>query len=365
MPATMISARENLIRTYRFQCPEWLPVNVNLWALFMAGYDKAELERIMTDHPRVFPWFTPGMYDEDKLYIPPDMFPDRPYTDGWGSVWKTNYKGMVGAVVEHPLSDLTKLATYTPPDPEKSNGMYALDWAAERERAALCKREGHLYGVGLPHGHTFLRMQDLCGYENLLLAFMMETPEIFEVVKMVEHFNLEVLRRFVELEPDMVALPEDLGMQKSLMMSPELFRRFIKPSYQRLTDLAGSRGALIHQHSDGLVLDIVDDLIEVGMHAINVQDLVNGIDNLARQLRGRVAIDLDIDRQNVTVNGTPKEVGELIREEIAKLALPTGGLSLCYQPWSPTPLENVRAVVEAIERHGFEDVEGLWRGKTA
>jgi uroporphyrinogen-III decarboxylase len=204
-------------------------------------------------------------------------------------------------------------------------------------------------------------MQDLCGFENLLVAFKLEEPEVARLIEMVEAFNLGLLQRYVQLDPDMVALPEDLGMQSSLMISPAMFRKYIAPSYRKLTAVAGSRGAVIHQHSDGWILDLIDELVACGMHAINIQDMVNGIDNIARVLKGRVAIDLDIDRQNITVNGSPREVRELIREEVAKLADPRGGLSFTYQPWAPTPLENVRALVEALQSYAVEDCDQVWR----
>ena len=63
-----------------------------------------------------------------------------------------------------------------------------------------------------------------------------------------------------------------------------------------------------------------------------------------------MAIDLDLDRQEITVKGSPRDVEHHVRECVEKLGSPEGGLSLCYQPWPPTPLENVRAVFDAMER---------------
>ena len=82
----------------------------------------------------------------------------------------------------------------------------------------------------------------------------------------------------------------------------------------------------------------------------NLQALVNGIDNLAKHVKGRVAIDLDIDRQSVTVNGCG-DIDDHIRECVAKLGSPAGGLWLCYQPWPPTPPRNLDAVFAAMEKY--------------
>jgi uroporphyrinogen decarboxylase len=61
---------------------------------------------------------------------------------------------------------------------------------------------------------------------------------------------------------------------------------------------------------------------------VNLQDEVNGISNIKRLLKGRVAIDLDIDRQNITMNGTPSEIKEHIHRIVEELGSKEGGLSL-------------------------------------
>ncbi len=80
---------------------------------------------------------------------------------------------------------------------------------------------------------------------------------------------------------------------------------------------------------------------------------MNGIDNIAACVKGRQAIDLDIDRQSVTVMGSRKEIDDHIRECVMKLGSPAGGLSLFYQPWPPTPVENMRATFDALEKYAF------------
>ena len=61
-------------------------------------------------------------------------------------------------------------------------------------------------------------------------------PRFGELVKMVEEFNLATVRRFVELGVEWISYPEDLGMQKGPMLSPDQFRRFIHQHLQRLAD---------------------------------------------------------------------------------------------------------------------------------
>ena len=84
---------------------------------------------------------------------------------------------------------------------------------------------------------------------------------------------------------------------------------------------------------------------------LNLQDLVNGIDWIAEHLRGKVCIDLDIDRQRITPRGTPGEIDALIREEVEKLGSREGGIMMIYGLYPGVPLENVKAVMDAMETY--------------
>ena len=66
---------------------------------------------------------------------------------------------------------------------------------------------------------------------------------------------------------------------------------------------------------------------------------------------GKVCIDLDIDRQQITFSGTPEHVDALIREEVEKLGSREGGLMMIYGLYPGVPLENARALMDAMERY--------------
>ena len=148
-----------------------------------------------------------------------------------------------------------------------------------------------------------------------------------------------------------MSYPEDLGMQIGPMLSPDAFRKYIKPSYQRLMAPAREAGCIVHMHSDGDIRTLVDDLIDGGVEVINLQDLVNGIDWIAERLAGRMCIDLDIDRQKITPFGTPAQIDALIREEVEKLGSREGGLMMIYGLYPGVPLENAAALMDAMEKY--------------
>jgi hypothetical protein len=128
-----------------------------------------------------------------------------------------------------------------------------------------------------------------------------------------------------------------------------MFATYIAPSYRRYIAPIKESGAIVHMHSDGHILALADQFIDLGIEVLNIQDLVNGVRNIEEVFGGRIAIDLDIDRQNVTVRGTADDASNLVREEVSILGRPEGGLSLRYNWGPPTPVENADAVLTAME----------------
>jgi len=194
-------------------------------------------------------------------------------------------------------------------------------------------------------------MADMRGYENLIFDMVDEEPRLYELIQMVEEFNMAIIKRYIELGAEWIGYPEDLGMQVGPMLSPPHFCRYIKPSYQRLMAPARKAGCIVHMHSDGDIRSLVDDLVDGGVEVINLQDLVNGIDWIADKLAGKICIDLDIDRQRITRFGTPVEIDALIRKEVEKLGSAQGGLMMVFGLYPGTPLENVKALMDAMERY--------------
>ena len=226
-----------------------------------------------------------------------------------------------------------------------------MDWSQVRARALQQKANGEFICGGLPHGHTFLRLMDIRGYENLLMDMVDEEPNLMRLIEMVETFNLECVLHWLKCDPDMMSYPEDLGMQVGPMLSPDCFRKYIKPVYQRMMKPARDQGCIIHMHSDGDIRLLVDDLIDGGVDVINLQDLVNGIDWIEAKFAGKVCVDLDIDRQKITPRGTPEQIDALIREEVGKVGRKEGGLIMKYDLYPGLPLENIKAVMNAMERY--------------
>ena len=342
--------RERKLAAARFEHPDRIPA-----AMFFTGdcweiRDNAELDEVMAAHPGLWP---------DHTAHPPDWRPTHApwrragvrHTDSWGCVWETMADGCTGAVVHHPLSDWSDFEAYRPPDPKTQMGWTRIDWEAEAERAGRARSRGALVGGGLRHGFLFLTLTYIRGFENLLFDMIDGHPRLSELITVVENFNAAHVQRWLDIGVEWLTYPEDLGMQVGPMLSPNQFRTWIAPVYKRLMAPARDRGALVYMHSDGDVRTLADDLIDCGVQVLNIQDLVNGIDWMRDHLKGRVALDVDIDRQNLTVHGSPSEVDEHVHRIVSELADPAGGLMLKASVGPAVPLHNMHALATALEHY--------------
>jgi uroporphyrinogen decarboxylase len=342
--------KENFLRCVRFKTPEYIPMSFHINDACWHQYDQEALKDLMVSHKLLFPDYQRPSGKVTPTYLL-NARAGQPYTDPWGCVWVTTDDGITGAVHGHPLETWDRFDQYRGPDPEKTDGTYPISWQQIAADARKARASGRLVCGSLPHGHTFLRMQDIRGYENLLMDMVEEHPNLAKLIGMVEDFNLRYTMKWMELKPDLFGYAEDLGMQVGPMLSPAQFRKYIKPVYQRLMKPARDRGCIVQMHSDGDIRALADDMIDAGVEVVNLQDLVNGIDWIAQRFAGKVCIELDIDRQSVTQFGAPADIDALIREEVQKLSTPRGGLMMIFGMYPGMPLENALALMDAMERY--------------
>jgi hypothetical protein len=340
---------ENTLRAIRFERPNHIPMIFWINPACWHHYPKDALFELMSEHSILFPDFD----SQDNVLIEPAPWEQagKPYQDTWGCVWETTDDGITGSVTKHPLIDWNLLQNFIPPDPAQTNGMAAISWPAIKDKILMAKEQGK-FGVGsLEHGHAFMRLSYLRGYENLLLDMADGEKKLWQLIEIVEAFSLGIVQRYIDIGVAMMRYPEDLGMQLGPMLSPEQFRTYIKPVYEHLMEPARKAGCLVHMHSDGDIRALADDLIISGVDALNLQDLVNGIDWIVENLKGRLCIDLDIDRQQITRYGSPEQIDELICREVKMLGSTEGGLMMIYGLYPDVPLENAKAVADAMERY--------------
>ena len=306
------------------------------------------VSKIVTENKDIFPNYEAVINESKAKRYMPWQTAGSEYHDSWGVGWRTSVNGITGAAIKPSIESWDDLAGFVPPDPEKQNGWGAMDWPRTEAEFAKTKK---VKSGGLRHGFLFLTMSYIRGYENLIFDMHDDEPNLQKLIGMVYQFNKFHVDRYMALGADIMHFPEDLGAQNGPLITLEKFRKYIKPVYEKLYKPVKEKNRLIHMHSDGFILDLVDDLIEAGVDIINLQDLVNGIDNIEKQVKGRAGIDLDIDRQRITVFGSEKDIDDHIKEAVMKLGDNEKGFSMFHQIYSETPEKNIIALVNAFRKY--------------
>lgn len=344
----VLSHRENYLRNARFEGPEWMPAAV---AISGASWNqlRGDLEDVLVRHPRLFPGFEKGKRDFPAIESDIVLTPGASFTDNWGCRWDCAIDGIEGVVAGHPLADWEALETWRPPDPFTKGDRGPMEWGPALEGATKAREAGHLTSGGTAHGFLFMRLYYLRGFENLMVDIATGEPRLQELIDAIVDHTRIIVDQWLSVPVDIMEFAEDLGSQTAATISPAAFARWITPAYQGLMQPCREAGALVGLHSDGYIMGLMGEFIRAGIDIINPQDLCNGIDDLAREVKGRMCIRLDIDRQTIVPFGTRSEIRGLIEEEVRKLGSPQGGLEMIAGIYPPTPAENVDALCEAME----------------
>lgn len=310
-------------------------------------YDVRVLEYFDIDFRRLFLPTTSGdkyTYLDDGTFIGP-----------WGIQWSKT--GIYVNYIGHPLdgADLDEVANYEWPDPHE---LWHTEGLAE-EAKHLYETTDYALVARNPLTWGFLdRGSTLRGMENYMLDLSIN-PEIahliiqgtLDVYKEVYDMFLQAVGPYVH----MVEYGDDLGSQDSSLISPDMYREFIKPAQKELFDLIRDRApnAKIFMHSDGALRNIIPDLIDVGVDVLNpVQPSASGMESegLKEDFGDQLIFHGAVDQK--PQEGTEGEIREEVRRRIDALA-PGGGyvLAPCNVIVDP-PIKNILAMFDEAQNYG-------------
>lgn len=305
----------------RYERPQHIPVGMSILPAAWIRHREA-LSEIVSRHPLLFGHQREWERDYDAVS---GTYVQGTHVDAWGCVWSNIHHGMEAIVTGHPVPTREDVHRLQPPSRDD----------------------------GFPHGFMFLRLTDLRGYEEAMLDFAEEPPELQRLIDIVLQHNLRQARLRLESlkEPgQIVHFGDDLGTQHGLPISPRKWRRYLKPCYAQIYRVFREAGHYVYMHTDGNILEIIPDLVECGVNVINPQVGANGLENLARVCKGKVCVDLDLDRQRFPFF-TPGEIDAHVREVVEVLGSPEGGLWVHAEIGVDVPLENVEAICTALEKY--------------
>ena len=349
--AMPVSERENYFRSVNFKGPEWIPCQVTIshaaWI-----FHREPLEKLVLQHKWLFPDYEEGSKNFDNYDSGFGRRAGDDYTDNWGCRWETEVDGLWGQCVGNSLENWDDLGGLPTPDIETQDDYTVRDWNAIKSTIMENRAAGRTTR-GSVGRYLFSRLWYVRGFENLMIDFATDEPGLQKLIDIIVDYRLAEEHRYFEIGVDCMGFGDDFGTQRESFISPMSFRRWITPALKRLFGPSKERGIIVHVHSDGYIMELVDDIIEAGADIINPQDLCNGVDDLQREVKGRICINLDIDRQTVVPFGSPNDIRELIKEEVMKLGSPEGGLQMLCGIYPPTSLENIESLFKALEEFRF------------
>ncbi len=281
------------------------------------------------------------------------------YTDEWGVTWKTvEYqtrfgKGKYTEPFGHPLAEDGALERYSTPDPERA------DLYTEAKRVIDSYKDEY-WIVGVTPTTIFEAAWALRGYEQLMVDMATNPAKAHRILDLPYHYHRSVTQHLVRLGVDMIWLGDDVGGQNSMLMSPGMWRTYLKP---RMAELIASLRRINPQikvayHTDGVVYPIISELIEIGVDVLNpIQPSAMDPQKLKADYGDRLCFWGSLDLQQTLPFGKPDEVAAEVRTRLKTIGR-SGGLIIgpTHNLQLDTPLENFWAMVNTIRQtpyHGL------------
>jgi uroporphyrinogen decarboxylase len=326
-----MTPRDRVLRALSFDRPDRAPRD--LWSLPGIGMFRAdELERMRAMYPSDFSG--PGLGCGRGPAATGDAFRRGRYTDEWGCTFEVYEDGVMGEIKHPPLSDWSRLGSLRPPRELLKADRPAVDRVRDGNDRFI------LAGTSI---RPFERMQFLRGTENLLMDLASGDARALELRSVVHEFYLEEASYWVGRDVDGISFTDDWGTQSALLVSPAMWREYFKPLYREYAAMIRAKGKFVFFHSDGMIAEIIPDLIEIGIHVLNAQLFCMDIEELGRRFRGRITFWGEIDRQHVLPFGAPDAVRAAVRRAFDD---GRGGVIAQCEWGLRDPFENVAAVFE-------------------
>ena len=269
-----------------------------------------------------------GVYAHKNIGYVPNFFTDfdflKPETmneraEAGGKDWfnvEWEFVPLVLAAMVKPgtkvLTDITKWREQVHfPD------LNAIDWeAAAAKETAGWDRENKISYLMLING-MFERTHALMGFEDAFVAMYEEPEEYQALVNAITDYKVKLIEIMGQYyHPDVLCFHDDYGANDRMLMSPDLWRQFFKEPLKRVIDATHKAGIIYEHHSCGYIEPIFDELVALGIDAIDPLQITNPIRQLKDKYQDRLTFVGGYDTQNVF--DRPGVTEEEIRKEVAR-----------------------------------------------
>jgi uroporphyrinogen decarboxylase len=325
------TSRELVYQTLNFQNPARAPRD--LWVLPWAMWTyPAEYRALLEKYPGDIS--APNGHETELAITRGDQYAIGEFTDEWGCTFTNIQAGVIGEVKDALIKNW---------DTDVPKVHFPREWltmqpdAVNRECGASDK-----FMLAGPCPRPFEQLQFLRGTVDLYMDLMSPPASMLEFMDEMHHFYTDILLAWAKTDVDALKFMDDWGSQRILLIKPALWRKYFKPMYAEYAQIAHSHGKKLFMHSDGHILDIYPDLVEIGVDAVNSQVFCMGTENL-EPFAGKITFWGEIDRQNLLPSGTPADIDIAVRDVHKRLWRNGGCFAQCEFGAGAKP-ENVMQV---------------------
>lgn len=235
----------------------------------------------------------------------------------------------------------------------------ACEWETDEfRRQCLEWSEYPIVGANYEPFYLYCRLR---GMEQAVEDLLSNPALVDAAMERIFDIHAGIVRKAMEAAGELIlfiCVAEDLGTQRSLLMSLACFRRFIKPWLAKMMDLAHSLGALVFHHNDGAIRPLLPELIEMGVDVLNpVQWRCPGMDRreLVAEFGSSLVFHGAVDNQFTLPFGRPADVRREVCENLEIFSRAKGYVVVpCHNIQANTPTENILALYETVAE---------WRGR--
>ena len=307
----------------------------DLWYLPWAEQNEGEaLARIRRDYPNDYAG-VPTVYSEVSAVERGNSTEIGEYVDPWGCVFTNIHRGIIGEVKEPLVTDDDWEDVSRVVFPE-----HWLSFDIDQVNREVAKSDKWTGAGCCPR--PFEQLQFIRGTVNLYMDLMDMPAGLAAFMEKMHDFYCRLLTKWAQTDVDYLMFMDDWGAQRSLLINPKLWRQIFKPMYQDYINIAHKYGKKISMHSDGYTLEIIPDLIEMGLDSLNTQLFCMGVEKLA-PFKGKLTFWGEICRQNLLPYGTVEQVENAVRTVFDTLWDNGGCVAQCEFGPGAKP-ENVEAV---------------------
>jgi hypothetical protein len=329
-----MKSKELVIKTLNHDSPDRIPRQcwVLPWAEIHFPERVAELNKKFPDD--IIP--VQGIYTK-PLNVKGERYTEGRYVDEWGCIFNNIQGGLIGVPCKPLIETWDELERFAPPEATISVDKTSVN--------SYCRNDGRFIYTNA-WIRPFERYQFIRSTELAMMDIAMDEPAMKDLLSIIHKHYLKEVETWSETEIDAIGIMDDWGMQKGMMVSPEFFRKHFKGLYREYAEIAHHHGKYVFMHSDGNITEIIPDLIEVGVDALNSQLFCMNIEELGRRFRGLITFWGEIDRQRLLPSGTGDEIKEAVKLVYENLYSEGGVIAECEFGPAANP-DNIFTVFES------------------